>query len=124
MYWDNLKIVRNMINRNLISSDKLKEEEYEITSAHAKYFDGERKISGELIITSQRIVFSSKSGQGISLDLDEIELVKSNKHIFAVKDKLTIVGKKKEYLFFLNYSEDWVSLIEQLLKHKFEGLEQ
>ncbi|MFH6767858.1 hypothetical protein V8G56_03840 [Gaetbulibacter aquiaggeris] len=113
-----------MINRNLISSDKLKEEEYEITSAHAKYFDGERKISGELIITSQRIVFSSKSGQGISLDLDEIELVKSNKHIFAVKDKLTIVGKKKEYLFFLNYSEDWVSLIEQLLKHKFEGLEQ
>jgi hypothetical protein len=124
MYWDNLKIVRNMINRDLSSSDKLKEEEYEITSAEAKYFDGERKISGELIITSQRIVFSSKSGQDISLGLDEIELVKSNKHIFAVKDKLTIVGKKKENVFLLNYSEDWVSLIEQLLKAKLENLGQ
>lgn len=124
MYWDHLKIVRNMANQGSISSDELEEKEYEITSAEAKHCDGKTKTMGELTITNKRIVFSSKSGQDISLGLDEIELVKSNKHIFAVKDKLTIVGKKKENVFLLNYSEDWVSLIEQLLKHKLEDFEQ
>lgn len=116
MSWENLKIVRNMMNHDIISSDELNEEEYEITSAEAKHCDGVNKIIGELTITNKRIVFSAKSREDISLGLDEIELVKSNKPIFSMKDKLTIVGKNKENIFKLNYSEDWVSLIEQLLK--------
>lgn len=123
MYWDYLKIVRNMVNQGSISSDELEEQEYEITSAEAKYCDGKAKKMGELTVTNKRIIFSSKSGQDISLGLDEIELVKSNKHIFTVKDKLTIVGKKKENVFLLNYSEDWVLLIEQLLRTKLEDFE-
>jgi len=116
MCWDNLKIVRNMGNHDSISSDDLSEEEYEITSAKAKHCDGANKIKGELTITNKRIYFSAKSREDISLGLDEIKLVKYNKNIFTIKDKLTIVGKKKENVFRLNYSEDWVSLIEQLLR--------
>lgn len=123
MSWENLKIVRNIMNHDLISSDDLNEEEYEITSAEAKHCDGKNKIAGELSITNKRIVFSAKSREVISLGLDEIELVKYNKNIFAIRDKLTIVGKKKENIFKLNYSEDWVSLIEQLLKANSNGLE-
>ena len=116
MPWENLKIVRNMVNKDLILSDDFNEEEYEITSAEAKHCNGKNKIIGELTITNKRIVFSAKSKEDISLGLDEIELVKSNKPIFSIKDKLTIIGKKKENIFKLNYSEDWVTLIEQLLK--------
>ncbi|RXP62735.1 hypothetical protein EC396_03180 [Lutibacter sp. HS1-25] len=121
MSWDNLKIIRNIINSNSISSDDLNKEEYDITCAEAKLCDGENKIKGELTITNKRIVFSAKNREDISLELDEIELVKSNKHIFSIKDKLTIVGKNKENVFSLNYSEDWVSLIEQLLKTNTKG---
>lgn len=123
MSWENLKIVRNMVNHDLITSDDLNEEEYEITSAEAKHCNGKNKIIGELTITNKRIVFSAKSKEDISLGLDEIELVKSNKPIFSMKDKLTIIGKKKENIFKLNYSEDWVSLIEQLLKENSKKLE-
>ncbi|SNR72537.1 hypothetical protein SAMN06265371_11034 [Lutibacter agarilyticus] len=123
MSWENLKIVRNMMNHDIISSDELNEEEFEITSAEAKHCDGVNKIIGELTITNKRIIFSAKSREDISLGLDEIELVKSNKPIFSMKDKLTIVGKKKENIFKLNYSEDWVSLIEQLLKTNSKDLE-
>jgi len=124
MYRDHLKIVRNMAYQGSLSYDELEEQEYEVTSAEAKHCDGKTKTMGELTITNKRIVFSSKSGEGISLGLDEIELVKSNKQIFTVKDKLTIVGKKKENVFLLNYSEDWVLLIEQLLKTKLEDFDQ
>ncbi|MFC2109892.1 hypothetical protein ACFLSU_04885 [Bacteroidota bacterium] len=106
-----------MINHDSLASDDLNKEEYEITSAEAKHCDGKNKIIGELTITNKRIIFSSKSREDITLGLDEIELVSSNKHIFAAKDKLTIVGKKKENVFRLNYSEDWTSLIEELLKN-------
>lgn len=123
MYWNNLKIVKNMINHDSLTSDDLNKEEYEITSAEAKHCDGENKIIGELTITNKRIVFSAKSREDITLGLDEIELVSSNKHIFAAKDKLTIVGKKKENIFSLNYSEDWVLLIEQLLKANLNDIE-
>ncbi|WP_141119732.1 hypothetical protein [Lutibacter agarilyticus] len=112
-----------MMNHDIISSDELNEEEFEITSAEAKHCDGVNKIIGELTITNKRIIFSAKSREDISLGLDEIELVKSNKPIFSMKDKLTIVGKKKENIFKLNYSEDWVSLIEQLLKTNSKDLE-
>lgn len=116
MSWDNLKIIRNIVNPASISSDDLNKEEYDITSAEAKLCDGVNKVKGELTITNKRIVFSAKNREDISLELDEVELVKSSKHIFSIKDKLTIVSKNKENVFSLNYSEDWVSLIEQLLR--------
>jgi hypothetical protein len=116
MSWESLKIVRNMIHQDKITSDALNEEEFEITCAEARHCVGEHKINGELTITNKRIIFSANSKETISLGLDEIELIKSNKHLFAIKDKLTIICKKKENVFRLNYSEDWVSLIEQLLK--------
>ena len=116
MSWENLKIVRNKVTHDLISSDDINMEEYEITSAEAKYCEGEKKIIGELTITNKRIIFSAKSMVDISLRLDEIEFIKSNKPIFAIKDKLTVAGKKKENIFHLNYSEDWVSIIEKLLR--------
>ncbi|WP_027138652.1 hypothetical protein [Gaetbulibacter saemankumensis] len=123
MYWDNLKIVRNMVNQDMVSSDGLHAEEYEIISADAKHCVGHDRVNGTLAITNKRIVFSAKSREDIVLGLDEIELVKSNKHIFAVKDKLTIAGKRGENVFRLNYSEDWLSLIEQLLKDNAQKAE-
>jgi len=116
MYWDKLKIVRNMVNKMQVDSNDENEIEYDIISAEAKHCVGQNKFNGELTITNKRIVFSSMLGEDISLGLDEIELVKSNKHIFALTDKLTIVGKRKENVFILNYSEDWFHVIEQLLK--------
>ena len=124
MYWDNLKIVRNMVNQNTVSSDDLQAEEYEIISAEAIHCVAQNRVAGTLTITNKRIVFSEPSREDISFGLDEIELVKSNKHLFAAKDKLTIAGKKKENVFLLNYSEDWVLLIEQLLKTKLEDFDQ
>ncbi|TNJ42889.1 hypothetical protein FGF67_12940 [Tamlana fucoidanivorans] len=104
-----------MGNHNLNSSKDSPEEEYEIISAEARHCHGQKKVTGELMITNKRIVFSSKQNEDVVLGLDEIELVKSNKHLFAVKDKLTIIGKKKENVFCLNYSEDWMELIQSLL---------
>lgn len=116
MYWDKLKIIRNIVNNDNIPSSILKEEEYNIVSAEAKHVVGQEKFNGELTVTNKRIVFSAKSCEDISLGLDEIELLKSNRNVFAINDKLTIVSKGKENVFFLNYSEDWINIIEHLLK--------
>jgi hypothetical protein len=103
-------------NHALISSLKFRDDEYEIMSAEAKHWKGENKISGELKITNKNIVFSSKSLRDIYFKFSEIELIKSKKFFFALKEKLTIVVKKEENIFQLNYSKDWVKLIEELLK--------
>lgn len=105
-----------MVNHDLISSDNFNEEEFEIISANANHCDGGNKITGELTITNKRIVFSSNSSEDLSLGLNDIVSVKYNKHLFAIRDKLTIICKKNENVFRLNYSEDWVTIIEHLLK--------
>jgi len=105
-----------MVNHDLISSDNFNEEEFEIISANAKYYEGKNKVVGELAITNKRIVFSTNSKENLSLCFDEIVAVKNEKNLFTVRDKLTIIGKKKNNVFRLNYSEDWVSIIEHLLK--------
>jgi hypothetical protein len=110
-------------NHTLISSLKFSDDEYEIMSAEAKHWKGENKISGELKITNKQIVFSSKSFRDIYFKINEIELIKSKKFFFTLKEKLTIVVKKKENIFQLNYSKDWVKLIEELLKFESKPLQ-
>lgn len=116
MYWGKQKIIRNIVNNDNVPYSNVKEQEYDIVSAEAKHIVGQDKFNGELTITNKRIVFSAMSCEDISLGLDEIELLKSNRHVFAINDKLTIVSKGKENVFLLNYSEDWISIIEHLLK--------
>lgn len=111
-----------MVNCDINSSDNFSEEEFEIVSANANHCDGKNKIEGELTITNKRIVFSSNSSEDLSLSLNDIVSVKYKKNLFAISDKLTIISKMKEIVFRLNYSEDWVAIIEHLLKENSIGL--
>ena len=100
----------------------LSDDDYEIMSAEATHWNGKNKISGELKITSKYIVFSSTSFPDICLNFNEIELTKYNNFLFFLKEKLTIVVKNEEITFHLNYSKDWVKLIEKLLKFNLSSL--
>ncbi|WP_224489335.1 hypothetical protein [Robertkochia flava] len=85
-----------------------------IISGVATYHTGSAKVKGELLLTSEALLFKMPGKKQPLLLLTEIDKVKFSRNVFFIKNGFVLFTEDTVHKFHIRYPKDWVELIEYL----------